>query len=160
MKAAELFLRAGILVSLLAGCATGPAESPQKSNTLAGNDQLPWAEIGGLFTPDQRRKISHLKYTGYVVMTGEVDGDNKVRVGKIIESWPDHSRDQLARTFGTGVIVHASSTGSHVPPQADVWVIFYEKMWEGNLAVIFAREIDRPTSGSTKNAMSLDTLIY
>ena len=134
--------------------------SPPPANTLAGNSRIPAAEIRELFQKPQWRNIQGLTYTGYVVMEGRVLSDEKVKIGRISESWPDHSRDLMAQALASRITVPASTTGSNLSPKVEVYVIFYENMLEGNLAVIFARQTDLATAGSTGVARSLTSLIY
>jgi len=84
---------------------------------------------------------------GYVIMEGSIDEEGKVRDSKIVESFPDHAQDRLAQAFGQRAEIHTPTVGSRIAPRASVYVIFYDHLLEGSIAVVFAKRLDSAGTG-------------
>ena len=157
MKLSLLLLSSVILLS---GCVSRVSVLKPPANTLIGNDRLPHEEMGRLSQPSQWELIRDLEYSGYAIMEGRVDDDGQVRVTRMVERYPDDSRNQLAYALGNTVVIHAATIGTKMGPKALVYIVFYEKLSGRNLAFIFAKQVDFSAPGVSGVASYLNTVTY
>lgn len=129
---------------LLAGCTAGNPAANRQAALIHGAAPIPWDEIESILSPRQRSSLESLKYTGYVVMNGWIEEDSTVKISKVVESFPDHARDQLAVAFGKKAVVHTQTSASKISPAVAVYVVFYRTTLEGDIALTFAQ---RPRFG-------------
>ena len=157
-------MKPGILLLLLAivlsGCVASSSNRNRPANTLIGNDRLPHEEMGKISQARQWMLIRDLEYTGYVIMEGQIGEDGQVSVRKIVESYPGNSRDRLAYALGNNAVIHAATTGTKMIPKAMIYVIFYERLSDRNLAFIYAKQVDYSAPGISGIASYLNTVTY
>ena len=149
-----------LLAAVLTGCAGRPVAILPSVHTLTGNDRLPHAEMEKLSQSRQWALMRNLEYSGYVIMEGRIDEDDRVHVSKLSESYPDNSRDRLALALGNKTVIHARNIGSRIEAKAEVYVIFYEKLNDANLAFIYARQVDYMATEGSGAACYLNTVTY
>jgi hypothetical protein len=145
---------------LLCGCTSNVGPGVPAVPTLAGDRRLPAGDIERFFSPTQWQKLRDLGYDGFVIMDAQVRADGSLRVGKVRDSYPDASWHTLARQFGEEARLRAASVGSHIDPPAEVFVVFFKRAFDGNLALIFARQKSDPAPGMTQKAVYLHTRHY
>lgn len=145
---------------LLGGCASETSVPPSRSALSRGADPVPWQEIESILNPRQSRTLESLKYTGYVVMDGWIDEDGTVKISRIVESFPDQTRDQLARAFGRKAVIHTPTSASMIKPSAVIYVVFYGRAIEGDIALTFARRPGSAFDRHTGEGYYLDVAQY
>ncbi len=128
------------VVLLLAACGSPPVSPPVGAPPALRNSAIPWAEINALLNPGQRHTLADLPSTGHVIMDGWIEADGSVKVRRVIQSHPDHVRDQLALAYARNAVVHVPASGSQIAPAAEVYVVFYRTNVEGDMALTFARK--------------------
>jgi len=127
-----------LLLLTLTGCATvhqGPV-----FHTLAGNPRLQEDLIREFYTEERWKEVRDTPYDGYVIYRGRIERDRSITPGRIIESYPDKSRDKAALSFGRDILLSPVRAGSRVSPSAEVFVVFYETGIAPNKALVFARQ--------------------
>jgi hypothetical protein len=144
----------------LGGCATGTVSSAPTAHTLRGTSRLPEREIADFYPPGKWERIRDLEYAGYVVLDGWVGENGRVRTGRIVESFPDHSRDQIAHSFAATAKVRSVTAESNIRPKVRVYVVFFEKMLEGDFALVFAKQTELAAGGPPDAGRYLDTIPY
>jgi hypothetical protein len=147
-------------IMLLCACSSSSPKSQSSPSPLFRTAKIPWSEIEALYNPRERQTLQGLKYSGYVIMEGEIADDGKVQIRKISESYPDHSRDRLAQVFGRTAVIHSPTLGSRINPKAGVFVIFYDDTFEGNVALIFAKNLEFPGKGTFAEGVYLNGIRY
>jgi hypothetical protein len=65
-----------------------------------------------------------------------------------------------AKTFAHKVELRAASVGSHLNKTAELVVVFFKPVLEGNLVLVFGRQVNEPDVGMTKRAMYFNTFLY
>jgi len=150
----------GALVCSILGCASPERTAAPAKPTLAGNPRFPQGDMEKLFTAAKWLKIRDMEYAGYVVLAAQISADGSVVLGPEIESYPDTSRNLLARALGEKARLHAVTTGTHLKPKAEIFVVFFSPSMDGNLALVFGQQIDGPISGLPGRATSLFTTRY
>ena len=128
-----------LVAGLLAGCAAGNPPPSPGSSLVHGMDPLPWSDIEAILNPRQRSTLESLKYTAYVILDGWIEEDGHVRLNRTRQSFPDHTRDQLALAFGRKAVIHTPTSASKINPTVTVYVIFYDNAIEGQIALTFAK---------------------
>jgi hypothetical protein len=127
----------------LFGCASVETHVTQATHSLAGNRRLPQNDIKAFIPPADWAKLCDLEYDRYVVMAADIREDGSVIVGKVTESYPDASWNQIARSFGKQVILRATRDGaSMLPMRAEIYVVFFKPQSARNFGLIFGQEID------------------
>ncbi len=148
----------------LAGCTAGPVKPVTGSAakpTLGTSDYLPKDAIERIMhSPRQWGYLRDLTYEGYVVLSGEIGDDGMVAVHRITRCYPDNSRDAMARALAQGIYIRAASAGSSIPPNAEIYVIFYGEMFEGQVAVVFAKQTTSFLPRNYDDGMFLDIRTY
>jgi hypothetical protein len=144
----------------MGGCASAPATVRLAGNSLATTSSFPTTEIESLFSPLQWRKLRELEFAGYVVMDAQVRVNSSLNITRIRASFPDDTRNAQALAFAREVELKAATIGSHLTPEAEVYVIFFSPSLDGRLALTFARELAEPHSGNERRAMFLRTTNY
>ncbi len=145
---------------LLAGCAAGSSTPKPQASVIRGATPIPWDEIESILNPGQRNTLKSLKSTGYVVMHGWIEEDGTVKISRVIESHPDHDRDPLAVALGKKAVIHTPTSASKISPPAEVYVIFYGNLLEGDLALTFAKRPGFGASGRTGEGCYLAIVNY
>jgi hypothetical protein len=128
------------VVLLLAACASAPAGPAVDAPATRHDAAIPWADIKTLLNPAQQHTLADLPDSGYVVMDGWIQADGTIKVHRVLQSFPDHVRDQLARAYGGNAVVHVETSGSQIAMAAEVYVVFYHTDLEGDIALTFARK--------------------
>jgi len=129
-----------ILLSLactlfLSACVTSDNDVP--ANSIAGNGSIPGKPLANFFDNRVWMRINELPYDGYVILRGRVK-DKKIVITQVIESYPDDSRNDMARALANNLQSSASPAGSHIQPSMDVFVVFYETPCDPNRALVFS----------------------
>jgi hypothetical protein len=127
----------GTLIFLV-NIAVGHAEKPTMSLRTVHN--FPITEIEQFYTPPAWKLIYDAPISGYVVMNATIQTDEQVHVFAQVASYPDHSRDALAKQFAARVRIAGPNVGSHLAPTADVYIIFYDSDRQAMQAVVFAKQ--------------------
>lgn len=104
------------------------------------NPAIPWADIEAQLNPGQRGVLRNLQSTGYVILDGSINEDGTVKIRRVVQSHPDHGRDQLALAYAAKAVIQTKTSGSMIAPMAEIYVLFYGKVIEGDLALTFARK--------------------
>jgi len=136
-----------VLFLLVGGCASTPPATTT-AQTLQGDPQLPGAEIEPLCTPEQWNLLGAMKYRAFVVLNGESQLDGSVTTGVAQASYPDSTWVEPARAVVKNAVLKVSTTGSHIPPAADVFVIFYGHSEGNRRALVYARQRDDSLPGT------------
>jgi hypothetical protein len=145
---------------LFLGCTSSTPVRQNTGTLLNRTDLIPWDEIESLYNSREQRTLQSLKYSGYVVMDGEIAEDGKVRIRKTLESYPDHSRDTLAQVFGNTAVIRTPTLGSLIIPKAGVYVIFYDDNFEGRIALVFAKRLEYSGKGAFAEGVYLNGIRY
>lgn len=116
--------------------------------SLTSDLRLPAAEIQSFYTPILWAKLRGEPFKGFVVAEGDVQGSRFV-ARRILESYPDSSRNRLAFGFLTNVVLNVSTVGTNLQPKAVAYVIFYERNFDGDLALIYAKQVGYSAPGVT-----------
>lgn len=98
------------------------------------------------YIPPQQFATLRLNYDGYVILEGELETNNKVSVRKVLQSQPDHQRDQLALALTRRVELTSRSvnTGSRIRPKVRIYVMFHGRgveFDEPRFAVVYAEQL-------------------
>jgi hypothetical protein len=144
----------------LFGCASERPPAAPETHTLAGTARLPLNGIETLVSPTKWARLRDLEYERFVVMEAEIQPDGTVKAGRIIEAFPDMLWVGTAKTFAHKVELRAASVGSHLNKTAELVVVFFKPVLEGNLVLVFGRQVDEPDVGMTKRAMYFNTFLY
>lgn len=123
------FSRAGgwlLLALFLTGCSTPTQPVASTNHTLRDVPGLPFTLLSQGFKPSEWDRLASLRYTGYVILAGRVDESGSIPSPRVLKAYPDSSRNDLAVEFSGDIQVVATTIGSHVPPTAKVFVVFYE----------------------------------
>jgi hypothetical protein len=132
-----------ILVLMLgaAGCAsqTGAA----KPRRLTAISALPWRDIESGLSPSQWWEINHWEYEAYLVIDATVNFDGQLKVTRFRESFPDASWNRFADVGLDHAKLRPALAGSHLIPRAELYIVFFKRVKDGRMALIYAR-----TSGS------------
>ena len=160
MKDWPFRLLLGLAVLLPCACSSPTPVNAPVAGQSARSPKIPWAEIETLYNPRARQTLQGMTPAGYVIMEGIIDDAGKVRVRKIRESFPDHSRDQAAQAFGQKAEIHAPTIGSLLEARADIYVIFYEHVLEDHIAVVFAKRLDFAGNGPSTPGVYLNAFAY
>ena len=150
---------AAATVALL-GCATPQRPVAPGAHTLSGNPRFPAGDMAKFFPPDRWRKLQALEYEGYVIMKAQIKPDGTVTLGREIESYPDTSRSQLARALGQQARLHAATGGSYLDAKAEIYVVFFPRGWDGNVALVFGQQESSMNPTMTQRATCLTTTRY
>jgi hypothetical protein len=145
---------------LLGACSSSPPRPPASTPALSQTAKIPWSEIEALYNSREKLTLQSLKYSGYVIMEGEIADDGKVRISKTLESYPDHSRDALAQVFGNSAVIKTPTIGSLIIPKAGVYVIFYDDNFEGRIALVFAKRLEYSGQGAFAEGVYLNGIRY
>jgi len=145
---------------LLVACSSPTPGRPAATAPDDRTDSIPWKEIEALYNSREQRTLRNLKYSAYVIMQGEIADDDRVRISRISESYPDHVRDRLARVFGHTAVIQTPTIGSRIIPKAEVFVIFYDDTLEGNIALIFAKRLEYSGKGAFAEGVYLNAIRY
>ena len=144
----------------LLGCASTRSVIPPTAPNLAGSPGLPLNDLETFFSPAHWRKLRSLDYEGYVAIQAEIRSDGSVKLRKITASFPDTSRNDRAYELGQQVTLHAAKSGSAINEMAEIYVVFFKRGPDGNLALVFGRQSNEPPSGMGHRAMYLNTTHY
>jgi hypothetical protein len=148
------------LLCLISGCVSPGLTAVPGKPTLVGNPRFPQGEMEKLFTAAKWLKIRDMEYAAYVVLDAQVGSDGTVTLGRETESFPESSWDLLARALGQQARLHAATTGTHLEPQAEIFVVFFSPSVDGRLALVFGRQSDGISPGSPQRATCLFTTFY
>lgn len=107
--------------------------------TLDSNSTLPKKEIKMFYGKKQWNEIKDLEYDGYVIFKAGVTKSRELKLLKILASYPDDSRNELAEQFAEGLKLQNSNVGSRIKKSAKVYVIFYEKNHTPNQALVIGK---------------------
>jgi len=134
---------------VFSGCAAQPTTVGQ--DTLLSNPTIPTADLQSLYSDQRWSSVEHRRYDGYVLMQASAGDDSSVKIERVIESYPDHSRDSMAVAFGSRVKVDASRVGLYLAPSVRVYAVFYSGPLNSHTALVFpvlqASAIPTRTSG-------------
>lgn len=108
-------------------------------HSLNGNIKIPEKEIRGFYSKEAWATIEDAPYDGCVIIRGSVKPNNVFRAGKIIESYPDDSRNKLALKLSKKVKLSSAKVGTRINPTADVYVLFYEENSDKRTALVFGK---------------------
>ncbi|MBI3886788.1 MAG: hypothetical protein HY302_13815 [Opitutae bacterium] len=136
-------------MALLAGCSSSPTVPTQidaPTPSLASDKRLPAAEIQSFYSPILWAKLRGEPFKGFVVAEGDVQGSRFV-ARRILESYPDGSRNGLALGFLTNVALNVSTVGTNLQPKAMAYVVFYEGNFDGDMALIYAKQVGYSAPG-------------
>ncbi len=142
------------------GCTSGERHAALETHTLAGTPRFPLNDIETFFPKNKWARFLDLEYERYVILEAQTQPDGRVKIGSIVESFPDASWIGTARTLAQKVELHAASVGSHLNQKAEIVVVLFKPVLEGNLVLVFGRQVDEPSIGMTKRAMYLETFVY
>jgi len=125
--------------------AAAPGQSAQSSPapgapTLRQSPRLPSEEISEFYSSEKFAVLRDVSYKGYVMFEAVALPDQTIRIDRVVESYPDHSRDTAAKSLAGLARIAAHTVGSHLPPHIEVYVIFYPSPGRPESALIFARE--------------------
>ena len=148
------------LAGALGGCVSQQLKPAVRANTLTGNDRLPHLEMELMSQPKQWELMRNLEYSGYEIIAGQIGDDGHVRITKLVESYPENSRDRLAYALAGKVVLKASIIGTRMPPAAEIYIVFYEKLGDSNLAFVYARQVDYTVAGPSRTAAYLNAVKY
>lgn len=146
------------LLMAVAGCAADPARlarSVGRPLTLTSDARLPAVELREFYSPTLWGRIRDEQFTGFVIVEADVS-ENRLLVRRLVESFPDGSRNQLALRLLQGVELKVSTIGTNLPPRAVAYVVFYEKNLDGDLALIYAKQTDYSVPGEQGRARYFD----
>jgi hypothetical protein len=133
-------------LSMLCGCATKETEST--SDTLAGNPTIETSDLRLLYSAERWATVENRRYDAYVVMDGVADFDSSVKIVKVLESIPDHSRDDMAREFAGRLRIQQDRTASFFTPKLRVYAVFYSGPANSHTALVFSYQAPSPSSSS------------
>lgn len=148
-----------ITLSVLGCSSAGPAAT-SSVHTLAGNPRFPTDDMARFFTAEKWQKLREMEYTGYVVMDARILSDGSVALGREIASYPDASWSLLAHALGQRARLHPTTVGTHVDPKAEIYVIFFSRSLDGNLALIFGQQSAGPNLDQQQRSSCLTTTLY
>lgn len=77
------------------------------------------------FSPEQWRMLEKVPYVAYVHLIADVDDSGKLRRPRVEAASPGDAWPELAKSRLGKVVISAANIGSHIKPQAKVWVVFY-----------------------------------
>lgn len=149
-----------IWVLTVLGCASTQSVVPPTTHNLAGSPGLPLNDIETFFSPAHWQKLRQLDYEGYVAIRAEILSDGSVKLRKIIESFPDTSWNDRAYELGRQVTLRATKGASQINETAEIYVVFFKRGPDGNLALVFGRQSNEPPSGMGHRALYLNTTHY
>jgi hypothetical protein len=135
-------------ILLFAGCAA-PAAGPE-SDTLAGSPTIETSDVRTLYSAAHWSAIESRTFDGYVVMQGVPESDSTVRIQKVLESVPDHSRDDMAMFFGSRLKAGTQSSGPVFTERIMVYAVFYTGPLGTRTALVFSYQ--PPDSIYTRSA--------
>ena len=138
----------------LFGCVSKQTPVVQITRTLGTDSRLPQHEIQEFLSQSDWRGLRDLEYERYVVMGADIRPDGSVSIGKVKESYPDGSWNQIARSFGEEVVLRVTgSTDSMLRMRGEICVVFFKPEPRGKLVLVFGQQIDardiQPREGST-----------
>ena len=145
---------------LAAGCTTATSSSKAPAWTLEDNAKAPCKIIEEFYGAAQWNEIKKLKYDGYVEIRGTVLRDRTISLGKIIEAFPDDSRNERAKVFSRSIRLSPVSVGSHMSANASVFVFFYESNLKPRQALVVAVQDTPPTTLSYGGTIYMDIITY
>ncbi len=136
------------LVSLsalaLAACVSKTSHVTGVPHSIATNPRMPLGDMEAFIAPEEWHRLRDLEYVRYAMMSATIKADGSVIVGKVTESSPDASWNQLAQSFGKEVILRVNATTSMLNKRGEIYVVFFKSEIRGNLVLIFGRQIDEP----------------
>lgn len=144
------FARICLLASvafLVAGCASQTAVAD--SDTLAANPTIETGDLRPLYSAERWSSLENNKYEGYVVMEAVAEGDS-LRILKLTESIPDHSRDEMAMDFAGRMKVRPEAPGTFFSQRKRIYAVFYPTPQGSHTALVFSYQ--PPGDSSTKGA--------
>ena len=136
------------------GCAvnaTSRGSAGNEAPNLVSNHRLPARQIGAHYSAALWEGLSRQDYAGYVVVEGEVSGEEFV-TRRFRESYPDNSRNVEAVGLLRDVRIRPATVGTHAIPQAVAYVIFYEKSIFGDLVLVYAEQTNFSVPGMNGGA--------
>jgi hypothetical protein len=128
----------------LFGCASERTLTAKETHSLAGNRRMPLSDMETFIAPAEWHILRDLEYERYVVMAADIQPNGSVKIGEVIESYPDASWNQIAHSFGQEVILRPNSTDSMLNKHGEIYVVFFKPGFGGNRVLIFGRQIDEP----------------
>jgi hypothetical protein len=155
--------RGALLAALLfsiSGCVSPDRIALPAKPTLAGNPRFPQGDMEKLFTAAKWLKIRDMEYAGYVILEAQIRSDGSVVLGRETETYPDASRNLLARALGQQARLKPNTTGTHLEPKAEIFVVFFSPSVDGRLALVFGRQSDDLNPGASQRATCLFTTLY
>ncbi len=143
MNTRMLALFLGLVLSCGTAATTGPVV---KARTLKGDARLPAAELEAIVPAEQWKALGDLPYRAVVILRGKVDSLDRVTAGAVSLSEPDATWVEPARTLAKTVRLKATTVGTNILPDAEVFVIFYGA-GQGRRALVYARQSDEAVGG-------------
>lgn len=131
-----LLLLVSAFLFLASGCVT---TEPPPPNSIAGNRMIPRLELTDYLGAEAWEKLRLAPYDAYVIFEGSMT-DSEVKVRQVTKSFPDHSRDELAKEIAMGLGGNFYTRGSKIPPRISIYVIFYETSQDSKFAIAFTKE--------------------
>lgn len=129
-----------ILVAAATAAMTACSTTGAKNHTLLGNSTFPANSIAAYYDKEKWDDIKNLPYSAYVIISASPGAYNSLKNLRVVENYPDSTRDEIAVQYAQGLPVSSVSTvSSRVPPQIDVYVIFYDRR-KGGQAVVYAKQ--------------------
>lgn len=133
---------AAIAISFIAfavsGCqSTDPKNPPM---TLESNPNAPKDVIQKFYGTQQWNYVKNLKYDAFVVLRGYVSDNYSIPNPRITKSFPDTTRDALAREFAKDIRLTPVTVAGRLRASAEIYVYFYETALNPRQALVIAKQ--------------------
>ncbi len=129
-------------VSLIAfavsGCQHAGSKNPPM--TLDSNPDAPKDAIQKFYGTEQWNYVKNLKYDAFVILRGYVSSNYTIPNARIIKSFPDTTRDALAREFSKDIRLTPVTVGGRIRAAAEIYVYFYESGLNPRQALVIAKQ--------------------
>lgn len=142
MKRCVLML---LVSAALGACMTHGPRAHVEMHSLGGNKRLPSEWIRAFYSEKEWLKLRDTRYDGYVVLRVQIQKDRTVSNLRVLESYPDHSRDVSAVNFAKSTRLFAPRVASRTAPSGEVYVVFYESSTQRH-ALVFGKHLPGSSS--------------
>lgn len=110
-------------------------------HTISANRAFPSASIAEYYGGEQWAKIKDLPYDAYVILDATVGKEHSLKGLRVVKAYPDAARNDTALKYAGSFEVLAPSVASRIPPQVEVYVVFYDQ-GRGGQALVYARQVE------------------
>ena len=150
-----------LIILCLTGCETGvgPA-STGTANTLSANPLIPVHDLRNCFSTEGWDAIRNLEYDGYVIIRAFINSDKTLTVDKVVDSYPDDSRNALALKHADQVMLTPTRVGTNTTLHARIYAVFYENPPLPNKGIIFAQQYGVASTVSLGHQVYLRHFMY